>query len=178
MNIAHEYQVMLLFALSFIFVYLEDNLNLPISSLLSVMSMGIILRSMNTTLATRLNQSCNALWKCAEVLLFVLVGAMLDISYAFKFGIIAIIFVCICLIGRMLGVMLCVSKTNFTKKEKLFTVISYTPKATVQAAIGAIPLSYGLDVGNLALTIAVVAILLTAPIGAFCIDNLSDKLLD
>lgn len=177
-SLNNEYKVILLFALSFIFVYLEDDLHLMMSSLLAVMSMGIMLRTLNKDVASSLNSSYNALWKCAELLLFTLVGAMLDISYAFKFGSIVIVFVCICLVGRMLGVAICIHNTNFSNKEKLFTMIAYTPKATVQAAIGTIPLSHGLAIGDLALTIAVVAILLTAPIGALCIDRLSDVLLD
>ena len=177
-KLLHEYKVLLVFGLCFLFVYLEDNMHLPFSSLLAIMTLGIVLKTRNSFEAKQINQSFNALWKWAEIMLFTLVGALVDVSYAFSCGSLVLVFVFICLLGRMLGVFLCVSFTNFTMKEKLFAMISYSPKATVQAAIGAIPLSYGLAIGDLALTIAVIAILCSAPIGAFMIDTFGERLLE
>lgn len=174
----HEYRVLLVLGVCFLLVFMEDNMHFMFSSLLAVMSMGIVLRTTNKECAMQINTSCNSLWKWAEIMLFTLVGTLVDISYAFSCGLTVLLFVVICLVGRMAGVALCVSRTNFTAKEKLFAMMAYCPKATVQAAIGALPLSYGLAIGDLALTVAVVAILLTAPIGAFCIDTIGERLLE
>jgi len=110
------------------------------------------------------------------VLLFVLVGATVDIEYVFQSGVYAAILVVGGLIFRMIGVLVCLIKTKLTKKEKVFCMIAYTPKATVQAAIGAVPLAMGLACGNIVLTVAVLAILITAPFGAILIDSLYKKL--
>ena len=106
-----------------------------------------------------------------------LVGVAGDINYALNAGVVAVIVVIIALIFRMFGVMLSLVKTNLNKKERLFCMLSYTPKATVQAAIGTIPLAMGLSCGSVVLTVAVVSILITAPFGAICIDNLYKKML-
>ena len=117
------------------------------------------------------------LWVGAEILLFVLVGATVDISYAFKAGIGAVILIFGVLLFRMVGVFFCLIKTNLTIKERLFCMIGYIPKATVQAAIGGVPLAMGMASGQLILTLAVLAILITAPLGAFGIDVTYKKLL-
>ncbi len=142
------------------------------------MSMGITLKQKNNALATVLSKKYNVLWLGAEVLLFVLVGALVDISYVLLAGIASVLVIVGALVFRMVGVRLCVIKTHLNAKEKLFCMVAYTPKATVQAAIGAIPLSMGLACGELVLTLAVVAIMITAPFGAICVDKLHPKLLE
>ena len=117
------------------------------------------------------------LWVASEVLLFVLVGAIVDIKYALASGVAAILVIFGALIFRMAGVLVCLLKTKLTSKERLFCMIAYTPKATVQAAIGPIPLTMGLSCGHVVLTVAVLAILITAPLGAFSIDLTYRKLL-
>ena len=117
------------------------------------------------------------MWIVAEILLFELVGAAVDPTYALKAGTSAILIIVLALIFRMTGVYLCVTSTPLTRKERLFCMIAYTPKATVQAAIGSIPLAMGLSCGNIVLTVAVCAILLTAPLGAFFINLTYQKLL-
>ena len=119
----------------------------------------------------------NKLWVVAEIVLFVLVGATVDIKYAVSAGVLSVILILGVLMFRMLGVFLCLLKTKLTMRERMFCMIAYTPKATVQAALGGVPLAMGLSCGNIVLTIAVVAILITAPLGAFCIDFAYKKLL-
>ena len=128
-------------------------------------------------LAKRLSVKYNKLWLGAEVFLFVLVGIAVDLRYALAAGIVVVVLVFLALIFRMVGVRVSLIKTDLTQKEKLFCAIAYTPKATVQAAIGTIPLSMGLECGSMVVTVAVIAILVTAPFGAICIDNLYRKLL-
>ena len=119
----------------------------------------------------------NKLWLCAEVFLFVLVGVAVDIKYAFAAGVASVLVIILALVFRMSGVFLSLIKTDLNKKERLFCMLSYTPKARVQAAIGTIPLAMGLDCGSIVLTVAVISILITAPFGAICIDRLHKKLL-
>lgn len=104
------------------------------------------------------------------IVLFVLVGATVDIRYAVSAGVVSIVLIFVVLVFRMLGVFLCLLKTKLTMKERMFCVIAYMPKATVQAAIGGVPLAMGLSCGNIVLTVAVTAILITAPLGAFLIE--------
>ena len=130
-----------------------------------------------SVLAERLSVKYNKLWIAAEIFLFVLVGATVDLSYAFHAGIFAVLLVLSALMFRIAGVAISLIKTELTKQEKLFCMIAYTPKATVQAAIGALPLTMGLDCGQIVLTVAVLSILITAPFGAICIDNLYKRLL-
>lgn len=113
----------------------------------------------------------------AEVFLFVLVGATVDLRYAVSAGVYAVLLVVGAVVLRMPGVAMSLVKTELTKQEKIFCMVSYTPKATVQAAIGAIPLTMGLPCGQIVLTVAVLSILITAPFGAICVDNLYHKLL-
>jgi NhaP-type Na+/H+ or K+/H+ antiporter len=142
------------------------------------MSMGIMIKQKYNTLALRLSVKYNKLWLGAEVFLFVLVGATVDLNYALAAGGAAILLVVAALFFRMTGVGLSLAKTKISPKERLFCAMAYTPKATVQAAIGAIPLSMGLPCGNLVLTVAVLSILITAPFGAICVDKSYEKLLD
>lgn len=173
-------KLIIIISISCLLIELQNRLEriVPISGLLAIMSMGIAIYKKHNILAKRLSVKYNKLWVAAEVLLFVLVGATVDLQYAIKAGLIAIVIVLGALIFRMLGVFFCLIKTKLTKKERIFCMIAYTPKATVQAAIGAIPLSMGLACGQQILTVAVLSILITAPFGAICIDHFYKKLLE
>ena len=131
----------------------------------------------NSDLSLRLSSKYNKMWLGAEVFLFVLVGATVNLRYVASAGISAILLILLALLFRMVGVAVSLLKTDLSKRERLFCMVAYTPKATVQAAIGAIPLSMGLECGNMVLTVAVLSILITAPFGAICVDNLYKKLL-
>ena len=172
-------KVVIILCLSFILVTFEDRFStiLPFASLIAVMAIGIALQKKREVVAKRLSVKFNKLWVVAEIVLFVLVGATVDIKYAVSAGALSVILILGVLMFRMLGVFLCLLKTKLTMRERMFCMIAYTPKATVQAAIGGVPLAMGLSCGNIVLTIAVVAILITAPLGAFCIDFAYKKLL-
>lgn len=173
-------KVLIILSVSFLLLEVQNRLEgiIPVSGLLAIMSLGIFINQKYDILAKRLSVKYNKLWLCAEIFLFVLVGMAVDIKYAFSAGFVVILLVILALICRMLGVLFSLIKAKLNKKEKLFCAIAYTPKATVQAAIGTIPLAMGLSCGEMALTVAVVSILLTAPFGAICVDNLYKKLLD
>lgn len=172
-------KVLIILSVSFLLLELQNRLEgiVSVSGLLAIMSMGIIIKQKYGVLAKRLSVKYNKLWLGAEIFLFVLVGIAVDIDYALKAGIVVIILVIAALIFRMVGVSLSLIKTKLNRKERLFCAIAYTPKATVQAAIGTIPMAMGLACGEIVLTVAVVSILLTAPFGAICVDNLYKKLL-
>lgn len=172
-------KVVIMLCLSFILVTFEDRFStiLPFASLIAVMAIGIALQKKREVVAKRLSVKFNKLWVVAEIVLFVLVGATVDIKYAVSAGALSVILILGVLMFRMLGVFLCLLKTKLTMRERMFCMIAYTPKATVQAALGGVPLAMGLSCGNIVLTIAVVAILITAPLGAFCIDFAYKKLL-
>lgn len=172
-------KVILFLCISFLLVTLEDYCAnvIPFASLIAVMTIGVALQQKNQALSLRLSSKFNKLWVGAEIILFVLVGATVDLRYLKSAGGTAVLLLLFVLLFRMSGVFLCLAGTDLTKKERLFCMIAYTPKATVQAAIGGIPLALGLSCGNLVLTVAVVSILLTAPLGAFCIENSYQKLL-
>lgn len=172
-------KVLIILSVSFLLLELQHRLEsiVSISGLLAIMSMGIVVKQKYDVLAKRLSVKYNKLWLGAEIFLFVLVGIAVDINYALKAGIVVIILVIAVLIFRMAGVALSLTKTNLNRKERIFCAIAYTPKATVQAAIGTIPMAMGLDCGEIVLTVAVVSILLTAPFGAICVDNSYKKLL-
>lgn len=173
-------KVLIMICVSFLILEIENQLAdvVSISGLLAIMSMGIVIKQKHDVLASKLSAKYNQLWVGAEIFLFVLVGATIDLRYVVSAGIMTILLVVGALIFRMVGVALSLFKTDLTRKERLFCMVAYTPKATVQAAIGAIPLSMGLSCGNLVLTVAVISILVTAPFGAICIDNLYRRLLD
>ena len=141
------------------------------------MSIGTGIQAKNTMLSKRMSIKYSKLWITAEVMLFVLVGATVNIKYALGASIPAILLIITVLIFRMIGVFLCLVGTSLSYRERLFCMIAYSPKATVQAAIGSIPLSMGLPSGNIILTVAVLSILITAPLGAFAIDISYKKLL-
>jgi len=171
-HVRDSIKVVVLLSISFLFVALESKLKgiVPFSGLLAVMSCGIAVQRKKPLLATRLSVKYSKLWVAAEVMLFVLVGATVDIQYALSAGISAIMVIFGVLVFRMIGVFICLLKTNLSIKERIFSMIAYTPKATVQAAIGSIPITMGLSCGKIVLTVAVLAILITAPFGAFCVD--------
>lgn len=172
-------KVIILLCVSFIMVTAEDYFagNIPFASLIAVMAVGIAMQKHRSEVAARLSAKFNKLWVVAEIMLFVLVGATVDIEYAISAGMVSVVLIFGVLAFRMAGVFVCLLKTNLTIKERAFCMLAYTPKATVQAAIGGVPLAMGLSCGNAVLTLAVVAILLTAPLGAFCIDMTYKKLL-
>ncbi|MGC6173935.1 cation:proton antiporter [Lacrimispora sp. 38-1] len=172
-------KLIIILSISCLLVELQNRLEgiVPISGLLAIMSMGIAIYQKHNILAKRLSVKYNKLWVAAEVLLFVLVGATVDLQYAIKAGLLAVIIVLGALIFRMFGVLVCLIKTKLTRKERMFCMVAYTPKATVQAAIGAVPLAMGLACGQQVLTVAVLSILITAPFGAICVDHFYKKLL-
>lgn len=159
-------------SMAFLLVTLEDSATgiVGFSGLIAVMAMGMMFARKSGKDAEELSAAFSRLWTGAEIVLFVLVGAAVDIQYARQAGITAAALIFAVLVFRMLGVAVSVAGTDLTVREKVFCMLAYTPKATVQAAIGAIPLSMGLACGNTVLTVAVVAILITAPLGAFLID--------
>lgn len=172
-------KVMIFLCVSFILVTLEDQLAdvIPFASLIAVMAVGITLQKKRKRVAERLSVKFNKLWVVSEIMLFVLVGATVNIKYALSAGFAAVVLIFGVLAFRMAGVFFCLLKTGLNRKERTFCMIAYMPKATVQAAIGGIPLAMGLSCGNIVLTVAVVSILITAPLGAFLIDFTYQKLL-
>lgn len=173
-------KVLIILSISFLLVAIEDKLTTAItfSSLIAIMFIGIGLQKKREVVAKRLSVKYGKLWVAAEVFLFVLVGATVNIEYLGKVGVMALIVIIGALVFRMLGVFLCLLGTSLKRKERLFTMMAYTPKATVQAAIGGIPLALGFSCGDMVLTVAVLAIVLTAPLGAFAIDLSYKKLLN
>lgn len=172
-------KVLIILSIFFLLVVLEDSLTTSItfSALIAIMFIGIGLQRKREAVAKRLSVKYGKLWVAAEVFLFVLVGATVNIGYLSKVGIRALVLIVGALLFRMLGVFVCLLGTGLKGKEKAFVMLAYTPKATVQAAIGGIPLSLGLACGDMVLTVAVLAIVLTAPLGAFAIDLSYKKLL-
>ena len=183
-HIRDSAKVVIILSISFILVTIENSISklfggiIGFSGLLAVMSTGAYLKSKKAELAKRLSLKYSKLWVAAEIMLFVLVGAAVNINYALNTGLTGIILIFGALIFRMLGVLVSLIKTKLNKKERIFSMIAYCPKATVQAAIGSIPLSLGFASGEIILTIAVLAILITAPLGAFGIEFFYKKLLE
>ena len=173
-------KVLIILSISFLLVTIEDRLTTAItfSALIAIMFIGIGLQRKRETVAKRISIKYGKLWVGAEVFLFVLVGATVNIGYLGKVGIKAVLLIAGALLFRMLGVFVCLLGTSLGGKEKVFVMMAYTPKATVQAAIGGIPLSLGFACGDMVLTVAVLAIVLTAPLGAFAIDLSYKKLLN
>ena len=179
LHIRDTLKVLIIFGVSFLLIVLEDFMAdyFAISGLLAVIALGGAILKQYPVLAGRLTSKFSKIWVAAEIMLFVLVGAAVDITIFKTVGLLAIVLVLLGLIIRMLGVILSISKTKLNKKERLFTCLAYIPKATVQAAIGSIPLAYDVPAGNLILTISVLAIFISAPIGAIAMDSLNQKLL-
>lgn len=178
--VRNSMKVIIVLGSAFLLLAIEDMLEgiVAVSGLLAVMSMAMVVAMKSVPEVTRrLQEKYGKLWLAAEVILFVLVGAAVDIRYTLNAGIAAIGMIFLALLFRSLGVLLCLIGTPLNGKEKLFCVIAYLPKATVQAAIGSIPLSLGLPCGNIVLSVAVLSIVLTAPLGALGMDLTYRKLL-
>lgn len=169
--------LLLMMSISFLFVWFEKLEMIPYSGLLSIMTMMAVYAHKNGVVSKEFSSAYNNLWFVAEMLLFILVGAAVDLEYAKASFFSALLVLILGLIFRMIGTWICVLKTKLNTKERLFCMISYCPKATVQAGIGAVALGAGLASGSIILTVAVLSIVLTAPIGAFVIDHVYKKLL-
>lgn len=169
----NTHMVLLCLATAFFLVELETRLEgmLPFSGLLAVMAAGLSIQQHNETATKALSGSFSKLWIAGEIVLFVLVGAAVDLKYAQMAGLAAVVAVLGALCVRALGVLVCTAGAGLNGKERMFCVLAYLPKATVQAAIGGVPLAMGLACGQMVLTVAVVAILVTAPLGAIAIDR-------
>lgn len=172
-------KTLILIAVAIMLTGFEDMLKnvVPIASLLGVMTIGFVLLEKYTKVASRMSLKLNKVWVIAEILLFVLVGAQVNVHVAVDSGILGIIIITIGLIARSIGVLVSLLGTNLNAKERLFCVISYIPKATVQAAMGAVPLAAGVKSGEVILAIAVLSIIVTAPLGAIGIKLWGEKLL-
>ncbi len=173
-------KILIILSFSFLLLKLENVLDekLAFSSLLAIMSSGIVIKRKNEELGKKLASKFSELWVGAEILLFSLVGAVVNINYVQSAGLKVVVLIFMVVLFRMLGVFISLLKSNLNTKERFFCMIAYSPKATVQAAIGSIPLSMGLACGNIVLTGAVMSILITAPIGAFFIDYFANKFLE
>lgn len=172
--VRNSMKVIIVLGCSFLLVSIEGWLEnkISVSGLLAVVSMACTLKMKSTAFVSkRLSEKFGKLWIAAEVMLFVLVGAAVDIRYTLSAGVSALLMIIVALLFRTVGVLICTAKTNLTAKERGFCVIAYLPKATVQAAIGSVPLAAGLGCGKIVLSVAVLAIVVTAPLGAIGIDN-------
>ena len=178
-NINEIYKTMIFIGISFLALDLQKLIEsyIGFSALIAIMAAGMTINKQNPKLAEELLFSYNRLWKVFELFLFVLVGISVDLAYVKEAGFLAVILIFIGLIFRMLGVNLTLIRTKLNKKERLFTSLAYLPKATVQAAIGPVALQMGLASGNLILSVSVIAILITAPLGAILTDKSYKKLL-
>ncbi|MBM0045534.1 cation:proton antiporter [Anaerococcus sp. DFU013_CI05] len=178
-NINEIYKTMIFIGISFLALDLQKLIEsyIGFSALIAIMTAGMTINKQNPKLAEELLFSYNRLWKVFELFLFVLVGISVDLAYVKEAGFLAVILIFIGLIFRMLGVNLALIRTKLNKKERLFTSLAYLPKATVQAAIGPVALQMGLASGNLILSVSVIAILITAPLGAILTDKSYKKLL-
>lgn len=172
--VRNSMKVIIVLGCSFLLVSIESWLEnkISVSGLLAVVSMACTLKMKSTAFVSkRLSEKFGKLWIAAEVVLFVLVGAAVDIRYTLSAGVSALLMIIVALLFRTVGVLICTAKTNLTVKERGFCVIAYLPKATVQAAIGSVPLAAGLGCGKIVLSVDVLAIVVTAPLGAIGIDN-------
>ena len=178
--VRHSMKIIIVLGFSFLLIAIEGGLEgkIAMSGLLAVVSMACVLRMKCTSFVSkRLSEKFGKLWFAAEVILFVLVGAAVDIRYTLDAGLAAVAMIFAALIFRSFGVWLCTVKTSLTLKERAFCVIAYLPKATVQAAIGSVPFAAGLPCGKIVLSVAVMAIIITAPLGAFGMDFTYKKFL-
>ena len=178
--VRNSMKVIIVLGVSFLLIAIEGWMEgkISVSGLLAVTSMAVVLKMKSTTFVSkRLSEKFGKLWLAAEVILFVLVGAAVDIRYTLNAGITAVALIFLALAIRSCGVLLCTIGTSLTGKERLFCVIAYLPKATVQAAIGSVPLAAGLSCGKIILSVAVMGIVITAPLGAFGMDMTYQRLL-
>ena len=179
--IRNSMKVIIVLGFSFLLIAIEGWLEgkIAVSGLLAVVSMACVLKAKSTAFVSkRLSEKFGKLWLAAEVILFVLVGAAVDIRYTLEAGLSAVLMIFVALLFRTVGVLLCTFKTTLTAKERAFCVIAYLPKATVQAAIGSVPLAAGLPCGKIVLSVAVMAIIITAPLGALGMDMTYKKFLE
>ncbi|MBS6105428.1 MULTISPECIES: cation:proton antiporter [Anaerococcus] len=178
-NINEIYKTMIFVSLSFLMLKLQSLIEpyIAMSALIAIMAAGIVINRIDSKMAKELLGTYNRLWKVFELFLFVLVGISVDLAYIKEAGLLAVLLIIIGLIFRMIGVNISLIGTNLDKNERVFTSFAYLPKATVQAAIGPVALSMGLNSGNLILSVSVIAILLTAPLGAILTDKTYKKLL-
>ncbi len=171
--VRNSMKVIIVLGVSFMLMAVETWLKgiLSVSGLLAVVSMACVIKIKSVAFVSkRLSEKFGKLWLAAEVLLFVLVGAAVDIRYTLSAGIAAVLMILVALVFRSIGVAICLLGTSMNWKERIFCMIAYLPKATVQAAIGSVPLAMGLPCGQIVLSVAVLAILITAPLGALGID--------
>ncbi|MHB9946512.1 potassium transporter [Clostridium botulinum] len=173
-------KILIILSISIILTLIEALLKgkLEIASLLSVMALGFVISDKIPSIGDKVSKGLNEIWVFAQILLFVLVGAEVNMVIAFKSGFLGIIIIALGLIGRSIGVLISLKGSNLNKEEKLFCIIAYIPKATVQAAMGAVPLANGVEAGDIILAIAVLSILTTAPLGAIAINLSGPKLLE
>lgn len=173
-------KVLIIFGIAFVFDYLETILEgiIPFSSLLAIITLGLTILKMYQVLAERLTQKFSKIWVFSEMLLFVLIGALVNITIIKDVGLSFVILLLLAMLVRLISVFISTTKINLNYKERLFVFFAYLPKATVQAAIGAIPLTLGMPAGEIILGISVLAIFLTAPLGAILIDQTQNQLLD
>ena len=179
--VLNSMKVIIVLGFSFLLIAIEGWLEgkIAVSGLLAVVSMACVLKAKSTAFVSkRLSEKFGKLWLAAEVILFVLVGAAVDIRYTLEAGLSAVLMIFVALLFRTVGVLLCTFKTTLTAKERAFCVIAYLPKATVQAAIGSVPLAAGLPCGKIVLSVAVMAIIITAPLGALGMDMTYKKFLE
>lgn len=179
-GIRSSFKVILLLGTAFLLLAAEDAFSgvVPVSGLLAIMSMALTLAMRSApAVVDRLKAKFGKLWLAAEVILFVLVGAAMDVRYTLSAGPGAVLLIALALVLRSIGVLLCLPGTALDRRERLYCVIAYLPKATVQAAIGSVPLALGLPCGSLVLSVSVLAILITAPLGAILMDLSKDHLL-
>lgn len=171
-HIRDTVKILILLSISFLLVGFESKISsiLPFSGLLAVMALGGTVLKMQETVAKRISGKFSKIWVVAELVLFVLVGAVVDISYVYSAGVAAVLVIFGSLVFRSVGVFLSLIKSGLNAKEEVFCNLGYLPKATVQAAVGAIPLAAGIPAGNIILSVAVLSIIITAPLGALCID--------
>ena len=174
-------KVVIVLGVSFLLMAIEKWLEgiVAVSGLLAVVSMACVIKIKSTEfVSNRLSEKFGKLWIAAEVILFVLVGAAVDVRYTVEAGLASISIILLALLFRSVGVILCLIKTDLNFKERVYCILAYIPKATVQAAIGSVPLAMGLPCGQIVLTVAVLSILITAPLGAILMDSTYKKLLE
>ena len=179
--VRNSMKVIIVLGVSFLLMSVENWVKpyISVSGLLAVVSMACVLKLRSIkAVSARLSEKFGKLWLAAEVLLFVLVGAAVDIRYTMGAGLAAVLMIFTALIFRTIGVLICLAGTALNWKERLFCVIAYLPKATVQAAIGSVPMAMGLPCGQIVLSVAVMAILITAPLGALGMDSTFERLLE
>lgn len=179
-SIDNTKKILIILSISIILTLIEALLKgkLEIASLLGVMALGFVISDKIPSIGNKVSKGLNEIWVFAQILLFVLVGAEVNMVIAFKSGFLGIIIIALGLIGRSIGVLISLKGSNLNKREKLFCVIAYIPKATVQAAMGAVPLANGVAAGDIILAIAVLSILTTAPLGAIAINLSGPRLLE